>query len=82
MGVRRLIVPMPPLLAWMAGQVMGLFMRDMVVTRAEIKGLMRGLVASDEEPLGTIRFSEWIERRGSEIGRYYHNDLKERIYRN
>jgi len=77
-----LIVPMPPLLAWMAGQVMGLFMRDMVVTRAEIKGLMRGLVASDEEPLGTIRFSEWIERRGSEIGRHYHNDLKERIYRN
>ena len=47
---------------------MGLFMRDIVITRAEIKGLMSGLVASDEEPLGTIRFSEWIERRGPESG--------------
>jgi NADH dehydrogenase len=81
-GVRRLILPMPPLLAWMAGQVMGVFVRDMVITRAEIKGLMRGLVSSDEEPLGTIRFSEWMERRGPEIGRHYHNDLKERIYKN
>ena len=81
MGVRRLILPMPPLLAWLAGQAMGLFLRDMVVTRAEIRGLMRGLVASDEEPLGEIAFSDWIERRGPDLGRTYHNDLKERIYR-
>tara|TARA_B100000029_G_scaffold93944_5_gene84135 strand:- start:4165 stop:5094 length:930 start_codon:yes stop_codon:yes gene_type:complete len=81
MGVRRLILPMPPLLAWLAGQAMGLFLRDMVVTRAEIRGLMRGLVASDEEPLGEIAFSDWIERRGPDLGRTYHNDLKERTYR-
>ena len=64
----------------MAGQAMALFLKDMVIPRAEIKGLMQGLVASDEEPLGVIKFSEWIDGKGDEIGRKYHNDLKERTY--
>jgi len=51
-----------------------------VITRAEIRGLMRGLVASEEEPLGAIKFSEWIAEKGTEIGLNYHNDLKERRY--
>ena len=80
MGVRRIIMPVPPLMGWMAGQFMGFFLKDMVITRAEIRGLMRGLVASDEEPMGVIKFSEWIEGKGDSIGRKYHNDLKERRY--
>ena len=81
MGVRRLLMPMPAFVAWMAGRVMGLFLRDMVITRGEIRGLMQGLVASDEEPLGEILFSEWVTDKGSELGRHYHNDLEEREYR-
>jgi len=80
MGVRRIIMPVPPLMGWMAGKAMGLFLKDMVITRAEIRGLMQGLVASDEEPLGIIKFSEWIKGKGDIIGRKYHNDLKERRY--
>jgi NADH dehydrogenase len=81
MGVRRLIVPLPPTIGWMTGRVMGFFLKDMVITRAEIRGLMRGLVASDEEPLGTISFSEWVAENGLVLGRRYNNDLKERKYR-
>ena len=81
MGVRRLLMPMPAFVAWMAGRVMGLFLRDMVITRGEIRGLMQGLVASDEEPLGEILFSEWVTDKGTELGRHYHNDLEEREYR-
>ena len=80
MGVRRLIVPIPPLIGWLAVWTMGKFLKDTVITRAEIRGLMRGLVASKEEPLGTIKFSEWVAEKGNEIGRHYHNDLKERRY--
>ena len=80
MGVRRLIVPLPAIVAWMAGWAMGLFLRDMVITRGEIRGLMGGLVASDEEPLGGISFSEWVAEKGPELGRRYHNDLEEREY--
>ncbi len=81
MGVRRLLVPMPAIVAWMAGRVMGLLLRDMIITRAEIRGLMQGLVASEEEPLGEISFSEWVTEKGPELGRHYHNDLEEREYR-
>ena len=81
MGVRRLLVPMPAIVAWMAGKVMGLFLKDMIITRAEIRGLMQGLVASEEEPLGEISFSEWVAEKGPELGRHYHNDLEEREYR-
>ena len=80
MGVRRLLVPMPAIVAWLAGRAMGLFLRDMIITRAEIRGLMQGLVASEEEPLGEISFSEWVAEKGPELGRHYHNDLEEREY--
>ena len=81
MGVRRLLVPMPAIVAWLAGRAMGLFLRDMIITRAEIRGLMQGLVASEEEPMGEISFSEWVAEKGPELGRHYHNDLEEREYR-
>ena len=81
MGVRRLLVPMPAIVAWMAGKVMGLFLKDMIITRAEIRGLMQGLVASEEEPLGEISCSAWVAEKGTELGRHYHNDLEEREYR-
>ena len=80
-GVKRLILPMPPTVGWMAGWCMGLLLRDVVITRAEIKGLMRGLMASDEEPLGEKLFSEWVKENGSEFGKSYQNDLRERKYR-
>ena len=80
-GVRRLILPMPAIMAWMAGRVMGVFLKDMVITRGEIRGLMQGLVASDEESFGRIEFSEWGAENGADLGRSYHNDLEEREYR-
>ena len=80
MGVRRLIIPIPPIIGWFAGKLMGIFLRDRVITRAEIRGLMNGLVASEEEPLGDIAFSQWIAKNGSDLGREYQNDLQERRY--
>ena len=80
MGRRRLIMPIPPIMGWVAGRIMGVFLKDLVITRAEIRGLMQGLMASDEEPLGVISFREWIEDKGSQVGQKYHNDLKERRY--
>ena len=77
---RRLIMPIPPIMGWVAGRIMGVFLKDLVITRAEIRGLMQGLMASDEEPLGVISFREWIQEKGPEVGQKYHNDLKERRY--
>lgn len=82
MGLRRIIVPVPPLLGWTFGALIGLFLQDRVITKAEIRGLMRGLMATDKKPLGSVKFSEWIETNGVNLGKKYHNDKKERRYRN
>ena len=81
MGIRRVILPMPALLGWMTGRVIGMLLRDVVITRGEIRGLMQGLMTSDDAPLGELSFSEWIHRTGPEFGRRYQNDLRERKYR-
>ena len=41
---------------------------------------MNGLMASDDEPVGVIKFSEWIEENGAKLGLRYQNDMKERKY--
>ncbi|PXY71083.1 MAG: epimerase, partial [Methanobacteriota archaeon] len=81
MGLRRLILPMPSTVGWVFGKFVGLILQDLVITRAEIRGLKRGLMASDEKPLGVHKFSEWIAEHGDELGIAYQNDLKERRYR-
>ena len=80
LGARRLIIPVPPIVGWAVGKVVGAVLRDRVITRAEIKGLMRGLMATDAKPLGKIKFSEWVATNGEGLGAKYHNDLKERKY--
>ena len=80
LGVSRLIIPVPPILGWAVGKVLGAILQDRVITRAEIKGLMRGLMATDAKPLGKIKFSEWVATNGATLGEKYHNDLKERKY--
>ena len=79
-GKRRLIVPVPPIFGWIVGKLVGVVMSDRVITRAEIKGLMRGLMATDAEPVGKIKFSEWVATNGASLGVKYQNDLKERKY--
>ena len=81
MGLKRLILPMPPLGAWLFGRVLGVFLQDDVITRAEIKGLRQGLMASDAPPNGKRLFSTWIAKHGASFGKRYQNDLKERRYK-
>ena len=80
LGLRRLILPMPPLAAWLFGRCLGVLLQDDVITRAEIKGLRQGLMASSSPPVGTRLFSEWIAEHGASFGERYQNDLKERVY--
>ena len=82
LGVRRMIIPVPPFIGLLVGKIVGTFLQDIVITKAEIKGLMMGLMATDEKPLGSIKFSEWITNNNTNLGEKYHNDLKERRYRN
>ncbi|HEV2217183.1 MAG TPA: NAD(P)H-binding protein [Candidatus Dormibacteraeota bacterium] len=68
-------VYLPPSLVILAGRVMGLAVRDVILTAEEVKGLMMELLVSDEAPQGTRRFDDWLLRVADTIGRSYASEL-------
>jgi uncharacterized protein YbjT (DUF2867 family) len=75
-GARALILHVPAPIMGLAARALGLFVRDVVLTRDEIDGLMAGLLVSDEPPLGEIAFSQWLGHNGESVGRRYANELR------
>jgi NADH dehydrogenase len=56
-------------------KIVGLFMRDTVLTREEVDGLMAELLISAEPPLGTTRFDDWLLQHGETLGLQYMSEL-------
>jgi NADH dehydrogenase len=81
LGSRRLILSLPPGLGYWACRVIGLLVRDMVVTREEIRGLMEGRLCVDAHPLGGTRLTEWIERHKDTLGHHYTSEMARRLDR-
>ncbi len=73
---RSPIVHTPPALMATAARALGLFVRDVVLTPDEIKGLMAGLLVSHDPPLGQIAFSSWLDENKASVGRSYANELE------
>ena len=72
-GVR--LVHMPPAAGIALGHILGLLVRDVVLTRAELQGLMDGALTSQQPPNGRTRFTEWLLAHRSEIGSSYSSEL-------
>ena len=63
--------------AMLAARLMGLLVRDVVLTRDEIDGLAAGLLVSKtgEPPPGTTRLSEWLDNNARLLGSKYASEL-------
>ena len=66
----------PPSIGLALTNVIGLLMRDVVLTRDEIDGLMTDLLTSDHPPTGTTRFSDWLDENVNTLGRNYQSELQ------
>jgi len=66
------IIHLRPELAFFLSQLVGYMVRDVVLTRNELKGLMAGLLVSEEPPRGETRLSEWLERNADAVGTQYY----------
>ena len=73
-GSARLL-NLPPSLVYAAGRLMGFALRDVVLTRDEINGLMAGHLVSSEPPTGATRLTEWMSNRRDTLGRHYASEL-------
>jgi uncharacterized protein YbjT (DUF2867 family) len=72
---RPRFVYLTPGLFMPAIKLVGLFVRDTVLTRDEVDGLMAELLVSAEAPLGTTRFDDWLLQHGETLGLQYMSEL-------
>ncbi|MCH8206674.1 MAG: NAD(P)H-binding protein [Chloroflexi bacterium] len=79
-GARAMTVHVAPRLVFLLSWLTGRLVRDVVLTRAEIDGLMAELLVSDGPPTGATRLSEWLEQNADEVGRSYASEIR-RHYR-
>jgi NADH dehydrogenase len=72
---RPRIVHLPSRLALALGDIVGLFVRDVVLTHQELEGLMQELLVSREPPRGARRLGDWLLRSTDSLGRSYASEL-------
>ena len=75
-GSRALMVHVRPGLALFLSRLVGAIVKDRVLTRDEIEGLMANLLVSSEAPTGRTRFSEWLSQNAASVGARYASEME------
>jgi hypothetical protein len=52
------VVRVPPSIGIFCGHILGIFLRDVLLTRNELKGLMNEMLTSAQAPNGETKFSD------------------------
>lgn len=74
-GRSPVLVNVPPSLGIFCGRILSVFLRDVLLTRNELKGLMDEMLTSGQAPNGTTRFSDWLEKNRSAVGNNYSSEI-------
>jgi uncharacterized protein YbjT (DUF2867 family) len=77
-GRPRPVVSVPPAVGYAVGRILGALVRDVVVTREEIRGLMDGLLYVDAPPAGATRLTDWAREHAATLGLHYTSELARR----
>ncbi|HNY27530.1 MAG TPA: NAD(P)H-binding protein [Candidatus Sumerlaeota bacterium] len=77
-GVRRPLVSVPPVVGYWGATVTGWLMRDVVMTRDELRGLMGNLLCAETPPTGRIALTDWARAQADTLGRHYASELARR----
>ena len=79
-GKRRKIISVSPPLGLAVGRVTGKFVRDVIITRDEITGLMQGrlFVNCPPPPEAVTKLTEWAQSNRAWLGGHYASELGRR----
>ena len=77
---RARIVHVRPVLVLLLARLIGYAVKDVVITKDEIEGLMSNLLVSEGLPTGHTRLSKWLEQHTDSAGGKYASDLKRHYY--
>jgi NADH dehydrogenase len=74
-GRRPRLVHLPSTAVAALARVLGVGLRDALLTRDELAGLMRGLVTTDGPSTGMIDLRRWLGEHGDTLGRTYASEI-------
>ena len=80
-GVRARLVHLPPSVGLALTRLVGVMVRDVVLTRDEVDELMAGQFTSGAAPTGTTRLSDWLQDNSEGLGREYVSELRRNFRR-
>lgn len=72
---RARIIHVPPSAALAASRVIGVLVKDVLVTRDELEGLMANLVVTDGRTTGHRRLTDWLAENAATVGRTYASEV-------
>lgn len=75
-GVRKPLISLPPRLALLAAQLLGLFVRDVMLTPEEVDGLMANLLISAETPRCKTSLRDWLAQNQVTVGKIYASEVE------
>lgn len=77
-GRERPMLSLPPWAGYAVGTLVGLWKRDVVITKEEIAGLMAGLLDTAGPATGKTSLSAWARENAATLGRTYASELRRR----
>lgn len=75
LGRTTKLIHMPSPVGIAFGKMLGLFIRDVVLTENELRGLMQEMLTSTQMPNGLTRFTDWLEQNKDTVGAFYSSEI-------
>ena len=66
----------PAFMVFAMTRLVSLLLRDTVLSREKVDGLMAGLLTSDSAPMGTTRLDDQVNDNNEILGRRYGSELR------
>jgi hypothetical protein len=79
-GSRSLIIHSPRWVLLTIARLLGVVLRDQLMSPGELTGLMDELIATGGPATGAISFRDWVDKNSGTLGRSYASEMK-RNYR-
>jgi NADH dehydrogenase len=80
LGRRTAMIHCPVTISDAACGALGVVLRDVVLTRQEIQGLMTNLLVSHDPPTGSARFIDWLQSARGHLGQEYRSELRRNFH--
>ena len=72
---RAKLVHLPPRVALMGSKLLGLMVKDVLLTRDEVDGLLPNLLVTDSQGTAPTKLSLWLYENASQVGAKYASEL-------